>query len=123
MPLLYKAADIAVCASTEPRAFGLVAIEAQAVETGMIATAHGGSLESVIDGETGFLVEPSNPTALKAAVTKALSDLRTCAGMGKAGRVHVYGGLTEQAICQREAAVYIARCRSAAEKSNGHNVV
>lgn len=122
VPLLYKAADIAVSASTEPEAFGRVAIEAQAMETAIIATAHGGSLETVIDGETGFLVEPSNPTAMKAALTKALTDLCTFAGMGKAGRVHVCRDLSEERMCRGETAVYAALCKSTAEKSHKHNL-
>jgi len=115
--LLYRAADIAVSASTEPEAFGRVAIEAQAMETGIIATAHGGSLETVIDGETGFLVEPSNPTALKTALTTALTDLRAFARMGKAGRRHVCRKLTEEEMCRGETAVYVALCKSTAEKT------
>jgi glycosyltransferase involved in cell wall biosynthesis len=122
VPLLYRAADIAVSASTEPEAFGRVAIEAQAMETGIIATAHGGSLETVIDGETGFLVEPSNPTALKAALRKALTDLETFAAMGKAGRAHVCKHLTEEQMCRGETAVYVALRDSAAEKSRKQSV-
>ncbi len=122
VPLLYRAADIAVSASTQPEAFGRVAIEAQAMETGIIATAHGGSLETVIDGKTGFLVEPSNPTAMKAALTKALTDLRTFADMGKAGRVHVCRNLTEEKMCRGETAVYAALCKSTAEKLHKHNL-
>ena len=116
VPLLYRAADIAVSASTEPEAFGRVAIEAQAMETGIIATAHGGSLETVIDGETGFLVEPSYPTSLKAALIKALTDLGTFAAMGKAGRAHVCRNLTEEEMCRGETAVYVALRESTAEK-------
>ena len=123
VPLLYRAADIAVSASTEPEAFGRVAIEAQAMETGIIATAHGGSLETVIDGETGFLVEPSNPTALKAALSKALADLRAFAGMGKAGRVHVCRNLTEEEMCRGETAVYLALSKSTAENLHKHKLV
>jgi glycosyltransferase involved in cell wall biosynthesis len=122
VPLLYRAADIAVSASTEPEAFGRVAIEAQAMETGIIATAHGGSLETVIDGETGFLVEPSNPTALKAALSKALTDLGAFAAMGKAGRAHVCRNLTEEQMCRGETAVYVALRESTAEKSRKQSV-
>jgi glycosyltransferase involved in cell wall biosynthesis len=122
VPLLYRAADIAVSASTEPEAFGRVAIEAQAMETGIIATAHGGSLETVIDGETGFLVEPSNPAALAAALSRALTDLRAFASMGKAGRLHVCEKLTEEEMCRGETAVYAALCKSTAEKLHRRSV-
>jgi len=115
--LLYRAADIAVSASTEPEAFGRVAIEAQAMETGIIATAHGGSLETVIDGETGLLVEPSNASAMADAVRKALSDLPAFAKMGEAGRLHVCRDLSEEKMCQGETAVYAALCEFTADRS------
>ncbi len=115
-PLLYRAADVAVSASTEPETFGRVAIEAQAMETGVIATAHGGSLETVIDGETGFLVEASNPTAMKEALAKALTDLRTFANMGKAGRLHVCRKMTEEEMCRGEMAVYVAISESGTDE-------
>ena len=122
VPLLYRAADIVVSASTDPEAFGRVAIEARAMETGIIATAHGGSLETVIDGEAGFLVEPSNRAALKAALAKVLTDLRTFASMGKAGRLHVCKKLTEEERCRGETAVYVALCKSTAEKLHRQSV-
>ena len=47
MPAAYSLADIVVSASTEPEAFGRVACEAQAMECLVIATKHGGSLETI----------------------------------------------------------------------------
>ena len=119
--LLYKAADIAVSASTEPEAFGRVAIEAQAMETGIIATAHGGSLETVVDGKTGLLVEPSNATAMANALRTALTDLPAFAKLGEAGRLHVCRDLSEEKMCQGETAVYAALCKSRADKQHNKN--
>ena len=53
MPAAYLAADIVVSASTDPEAFGRVAVEAQAMARPVIASAHGGALETVADGHTG----------------------------------------------------------------------
>ena len=92
------------------------------METGIIATAHGGSLETVIDGKTGFLVEPSNPAALQAALTRALTDLGSFAAMGKAGRAHVCKHLTEEEMCRGETAVYVALRDATAEKSRKQSV-
>jgi glycosyltransferase involved in cell wall biosynthesis len=112
VPLLYRAADVAVSASIEPEAFGRVAVEAQAMETGIIATAHGGSLETVIDGETGLLVEPSSVTAMSDALARALTDLESFARMGRAGRRHVCKHFTEEQTCQGEFGVYTALSQS-----------
>ena len=64
MPAAYDWADVTVSASTRPEAFGRVAVESQAMGTPVIASAHGGSLETVKDGETGKLVPPGDDEAL-----------------------------------------------------------
>ena len=60
MPACYEIADVVISASTKPEAFGRIAIETGAMEKIIIATNVGGSLETVIDGKTGFLVENKN---------------------------------------------------------------
>jgi glycosyltransferase involved in cell wall biosynthesis len=50
--------------------FGLTPVEAQAVGRPVIAYAAGGSLETVVDGETGVFFDPQTPEALAAAVEK-----------------------------------------------------
>ena len=67
------AADVVISASTDPEAFGRVAAEAQAMEKPIVATAHGGALESVVDGKTGFLVTPSDAKALAEGIKRALT--------------------------------------------------
>lgn len=73
VPIALCAADVVISASTDPEAFGRVAAEAQAMEKPVVATAHGGALESVVDGETGFLVTPSDAKALAEGISKALN--------------------------------------------------
>ena len=73
MPAAFMVADVVVSASTEPEAFGRVAAEAQALGKPVIATAHGGALETVADGETGWLVPPGDPIALAEALEKTLA--------------------------------------------------
>ena len=65
-------ADVVVSASTEPEGFGRVVVEAQAMGRPVIATAHGGALETVVPGETGWLVPPADPAALAGAIAAAL---------------------------------------------------
>ena len=73
MPRALAAADVVISASTDPEAFGRVAAEAQAMEKPVVATAHGGALESVVDKKTGFLVTPSDAKALAEGIRKALA--------------------------------------------------
>lgn len=73
LPLVYAAADVAVSASSSrPEAFGRVVVEAQAMGTVVVATAHGGACETVEDGKTGFLVPPGDAEALAAKLDEAL---------------------------------------------------
>lgn len=69
----YQLATLVVAPSVEPEAFGRVAIEAQAMARPVIATKHGGAMETVMDNDTGWLVEPGNEEALAKAIEHALS--------------------------------------------------
>lgn len=70
MPAAYLWADVVVSASLRPEAFGRVAVEAQAMGRPVIATNHGGAVETVADGMTGFLVPPGDAAALAAAIQR-----------------------------------------------------
>ena len=73
MAAAYMLTDVVVSASIAPEAFGRVIPEAQAMGRPVIATDHGGARETVIEGETGWLVPPSDPDALAAAIEKVLA--------------------------------------------------
>ena len=105
---LYKLANLAVSASTNPEAFGRVAVEAQSMGTPIIATAHGGSLETVRDGHTGWLIPPENANILAQAIHSALTDLKKLDTMSKAARLWVSENFTTQQTCQKEWAVYMS---------------
>jgi glycosyltransferase involved in cell wall biosynthesis len=107
MPAACRAADLVVSASTDPEAFGRVLVEAQAMARPVIATAHGGALETVAEGETGWLVPPGDPAALAAALERALAlDADARARMGAAGRARVLDRFTTEAMCAATLAVY-----------------
>ena len=59
---LYASARAMVLPNEEE--FGIAAVEAQAAGTPVVAVAAGGALETVVDGETGVLVEPDDVDAL-----------------------------------------------------------
>ncbi len=74
MALAYKVSDIIVSASTEPEAFGRVAVEAQSMEKPIIASNIGGSNETIIDEKTGFLYEAGNAKALSQKILRTLNS-------------------------------------------------
>ncbi|MFZ2619384.1 MAG: glycosyltransferase family 4 protein, partial [Alphaproteobacteria bacterium] len=106
LPALYTMADIAISASLEPEAFGRVAVEAQAMGTPIIATNHGGSLETVQNGITGWLIPPNNAAILATTLRAALTNPNNLATMGQAARTWVLAHFTTQQTCQAEWAVY-----------------
>ncbi|WP_285661005.1 glycosyltransferase family 4 protein [Actinorhabdospora filicis] len=73
LPALYAAADCLVVPSRyEP--FGLVALEAAAAGTPVVASRVGGLAEIVEDGVTGLSFPPGDVAALTEAVSSVLSD-------------------------------------------------
>jgi glycosyltransferase involved in cell wall biosynthesis len=107
MPTALMLADLVVSASsTEPEAFGKVAIEAMAMGKPVVATAHGGSLETVKDGETGWLVPPGNPQAMAKAIACALEHREKLPEMGDKGRRWVSEHFTAASMCRKTLDVY-----------------
>jgi glycosyltransferase involved in cell wall biosynthesis len=73
LPLYYTAADVcAIPSHYEP--FGLVAIEAMACGTPVVASAVGGLKFTVIPEETGLLVPPQDPNGFAQAIDRILTD-------------------------------------------------
>ena len=64
-------------------------MEAMATGKPVIASRVGGLPEIVADGETGILVTPGDPDALRAALAMVIDDPKLAARMGAAGRVRV----------------------------------
>lgn len=73
MPAAYMLTDVVVSASTDPEAFGRVIVEAQAMGRPVIASNNGAGEENVVDGATGLLVPPGDPTALAEALNQVLA--------------------------------------------------
>ena len=107
MPAALLLADFVISASsTKPEAFGKIAIEAMAMGKPMIATAHGGSLETVVPGRTGWLVPPLDPKSMSYAIIEALSDLRSTEKLGKQGRKWVVENFTTKIMYEKTVALY-----------------
>lgn len=72
MPEALAASDFAVFPVIEPEAFGRGAVEAQAMGVPVIASNLGGYTETVVEGETGFLVPPGVVNALAGAIERMI---------------------------------------------------
>lgn len=82
---LYALADICVVPS-HTETFGLVALEAQASATPVVAAAVGGLVDIVADGVSGRLVSGRDPQDYAAAIAELLADPSGRERMGAAGR-------------------------------------
>ena len=107
MAAAYMLANVVVCPSTDPEAFGRVAAEGHAMGRPVIASDHGGARETVISGETGWLVPPGDADALAQALHTALTmtseDRDTVAQRAIA---HVRKNFTKQKMCAATLDVY-----------------
>jgi glycosyltransferase involved in cell wall biosynthesis len=107
MPAALMLADLVISASSgQPEAFGKVAVEAMAMGKPVLATAHGGSLETVVDGETGWLAPPGDPPAMAQAVAHALKHPEKLKAMGEKGRLWVSGHFTADLLYEKTFEVY-----------------
>ena len=107
MAAAYKLADVVISPATEPEGFGRVIVEAQAMGRPVIATGHGGAVETVIDKETGWLVPPGDSEALAKAIARAL-DLSPEERRAMAARAieHIRKDFTSDTMAARTIAVY-----------------
>ncbi|MBD1833922.1 glycosyltransferase family 1 protein [Cyanobacteria bacterium FACHB-472] len=88
LPSYYAAADVCVVPSHyEP--FGLVAIEAMASETPVVASDVGGLQYTVVPEETGLLAPPKDDAAFAVAIDRILADPEWAKELGKKARVRV----------------------------------
>jgi glycosyltransferase involved in cell wall biosynthesis len=88
LPSYYAAADVCVVPSHyEP--FGLVAIEAMASYTPVVASDVGGLQFTVVSEETGLLAPPQDVAAFANAIDRILSDAQWSQKLGQAARKRV----------------------------------
>jgi D-inositol-3-phosphate glycosyltransferase len=85
LPLYYNAADVCVVPSYY-ESFGLVAVEAMACGTPVVASRVGGLTSTVSDGETGYLVPWRCPEPFAERLELLLDNDELRASFGRAGR-------------------------------------
>jgi D-inositol-3-phosphate glycosyltransferase len=73
LPDLYRSSDL-VCVPSYSESFGLVALEAQACGTPVVASAVGGLRTAVADGISGVLVDGHHPKAWSSVLARLLME-------------------------------------------------
>ena len=101
MPVAYKLADVALSSSIEPEAFGRVAVEAQAMNTPIIASNLGGSKETVLNGKSGLLFMSKDAQDLARNINKLMEmSKESLRLMGEDGRKNVEKKFNVDQMCQ-----------------------
>lgn len=107
MPLAFAASDMAVFPVIEPEAFGRGAVEAQAMGVPVIASNLGGYTETVLEGETGFLIPAGASAPLCSAIERMIdAGAERRAAMGRKGLERARGLYSKSALQSSTLAVY-----------------
>jgi phosphatidylinositol alpha-1,6-mannosyltransferase len=94
-PALYAAADVFALPvadrwrGLETEGLGVVLLEAAACATPCVTGRSGGTVEAVVDGTTGYIVDARNRNELVDAISAILTNPSEAASMGAAGREFV----------------------------------
>nr|WP_246015779.1 glycosyltransferase family 4 protein [Azospirillum griseum] len=107
MAAAYLLSTVVVSASREPEAFGRVIVEAQAMGKPVIVTAIGAYQETVVPGETAWVVPPDDADALANALREALSlTPEQREAIGARAQAFVADRYTRERMCADTLGVY-----------------
>jgi phosphatidylinositol alpha-1,6-mannosyltransferase len=93
LPALYCASDLYVMpsytAEGDTETFGISFVEANACGIPAIGGRTGGIADAIVDGETGYLVDPHDVAALAQVIVRLLDDEQLARRLGQQGRERV----------------------------------
>jgi phosphatidylinositol alpha-1,6-mannosyltransferase len=107
LPAYYAAADVfsTPCRSRwgglEVEGFGIVFLEAAAAGIACVAGNSGGAAEAVVDGETGLVVDGSDPRSTADALVRILTEEGLADAMGRAARRRAERGYDRHRVAGR----------------------
>lgn len=107
LPAAYMHANMVLSPSQIPEAFGRVCAEAQAMGIPVIATDLGATRETILDGETGWLIEKGNVDELADAIRNALAlSHSNRVAMTEKSILHARKNFNMERMCDMTLAVY-----------------
>lgn len=119
MPAAWLAADLAAVPSLEPEAFGRTAVEPQIMGRPVLAADHGGPAETVVQGQTGWLVAPGDPDAWTEAMAVAIDvGVGRRRAMGQAAAARARSLYSAQTMAEATFGVYARLLENTASPTN-----
>ena len=106
VPEFLKVMNIFCLLSCGSEGFGNVNLEAEFLKVPVITTNIGGIPETIIDGVTGFLIEPRNVDMIISNVKKLIEDKAFAENMGLAGNKFVKETFSKQKFVENLTNIY-----------------
>ncbi|ADE39479.1 glycosyltransferase family 4 protein [Candidatus Puniceispirillum marinum] len=107
MPAALMVADVVVMPSITPEPFGRISLEAQAMGRPVVAFDHGGAVESIKHGQTGWLATPGDAESLADCIRQALelqgSNRQVLADKS---RTHIERNFSTTRMCNETVKIY-----------------
>ena len=123
LPEYYSRCDVFVMPSrdqhdtSDVEGFGMVYLEANACGRPVVGGASGGIADAVVDGVTGFLVEPHDGVGLVDVLARLLSDPALAERLGRAGRDRVVRQFSWTGTAERVQAIIDGVARSVRDQA------
>ena len=105
VPHLLAAADLSVLPSHE-EGFSNVILESMAAGLPVVATRVGGNSEAVVDGASGWLVPPRNPSIMAEKIVDLFGDPQRATSWGKSGSDRVKENFTIEKMVEAHLKLY-----------------
>jgi glycosyltransferase involved in cell wall biosynthesis len=111
LPWVYNYSDVVIYPTIGEEPFGLVPVEGMACARPVVVTRSGGMVESVVDGETGYIIEKENAEVLADRIAAFLRDPGLAARFGRAGRKRAVNVFSRDRMARETAELYQAAIR------------
>ena len=119
LPWVYNFCDVVIYPTIGEEPFGLVPVEAMACGKPTVVTRSGGMVESVVDGETGYIIAKRDPEALAEKIIVLLKDKELARRLGRQGRQRAVEAFSRDRMARDTVALYRRAQAMAGERARG----
>jgi glycosyltransferase involved in cell wall biosynthesis len=102
----YIAEAAVICLPSFAEAFPMTWLEAMAMEKGLVTSNIGWAKELMINGKTGYMVDPNDISSLSAALNKQLTEIQNRNQMAEQARKHLLAHFSKEQILKKNIDFY-----------------